>query len=299
MGDSTNLPLEGLRSLIDLAGEGACLIDPAGWRVVYANPQLLRLLDLPSDPPAALSIFELVPVLETPAIRAELAELAVGKRDEARIDCRTVSNEDVSNRSVSNRTGSPIAEIRVRRVETENGVWLAMVLTTSAVAAGTDDATRCEGNDPLTGLADRGFILDKLSKIIRGDRSEDQRCVVLFVDIDGFKQVNDSYGHLVGDRVLCEVARRLAACVRAADHVGRFGGDEFLILLERVGGRGEFEPVVRRIQAAFVRPISFAQGEVTLGVSVGAAQAGIDGGSAEELIDAADRAMYVAKRAPA
>ncbi|MEX2092928.1 MAG: GGDEF domain-containing protein, partial [Pirellulales bacterium] len=275
MRDATNLPLEGLRSLVDLAGEGACLVDPRDWRVVYANPQLLRRLASPGDPPAASSIFELAPDLETPAIRAQLAELAVGKRDEAHIDCRAPSN----------RTGSPLGEIRVRRVETDNGVWLAMILTTSA-AATTDETTRREGIDPLTGLADRGFILDKLSKIIHGDRLEDQRSAVLFIDVDGFKQVNDSYGHLVGDRVLCEVARRLAACVRAADHVGRFGGDEFLILLERVGGRSELEPVVRRIQAAFLRPISFAQGEVTLGVSVGAAQAGVDGGSAEELIDA-------------
>lgn len=289
MGDATKLPLEGLRSLVDLAGEGACLVDPRDWRVVYANPQLLRVLDSPGDPPATSSVFDLVRDLDTPAIRAQLTELAVGKRDEARIDCQTPSK----------CTGSPLAEIRVRRVETESGVWLAMILTTSAAAAATDEATRRDGIDPLTGLADRGFILDKLSKIIHGDRLEDQRSAVLFVDVDGFKQVNDSYGHLVGDRVLCEVARRLAACVRAADHVGRFGGDEFLILLERVGGRGEIEPVVRRIQAAFVRPISFAQGEVTLGVSVGAAQAGVDGGSAEELIDAADRAMYAAKRAPA
>ncbi len=173
MRDSTNLPLEGLRSLVDLAGEGACLVDTVGWRVVYANPQLLRLLDTSGDPPTASSIFELIPDLETPTIRTQLAELAVGKREEARIDCRTVSDRAVSNRNVLNRAGSPITEIRVRRVETDTGVWLAMILTASAAAAATDDAPRREGNDPLTGLADRGFILDKLSKIIHGDRSED------------------------------------------------------------------------------------------------------------------------------
>ena len=82
---------------------------------------------------------------------------------------------------------------------------------------------------------------------------------MLFIDVDGFKQVNDAYGHLVGDRVLGEVARRLAGCVRAGDYVARFGGDEFLVLLERIGGRGEIAPVVRRIQAAFARPISFSR----------------------------------------
>jgi diguanylate cyclase (GGDEF)-like protein len=122
---------------------------------------------------------------------------------------------------------------------------------------------------------------------------------VLFVDVDGFKQVNDLYGHLVGDRVLCEVANRLAGCVRAGDHVARFGGDEFVVLLQRVRGRDEIEPVVRRIDAAFQEPIPLPHGEVTLTVSVGAAEALAEGESAEQLINAADRAMYAAKRATA
>jgi diguanylate cyclase (GGDEF)-like protein len=288
MGDATNLPLESLRSLVDLGGEAACLVDAEGWRIVYANPQLLQLAGSSGEPPAASSIFDLVPELETPAIRVQLAELAVGEFDAAHIDCRAAAD----------CVSSPIVEIRVCRVATKGGALLAMVLATSP-AAGNRDARRREGIDPLTGLADRGMILDKLSKNIHGDRLADQRCAVLFIDVDGFKQVNDSYGHLVGDRVLCEVARRLAASVRAGDHVARFGGDEFLVLLEHVGGRGEIEPVVRRIQAAFRRPISLPRGEVTLSVSVGAARAGDDGGSVEALIDAADRAMYAAKRASA
>ena len=172
-----------------------------------------------------------------------------------------------------------------------------MVLETESAGA-ADESSRREGIDPLTGLADRGVILDKLSRIIHGDRLEDRRCAVLFVDVDGFKQVNDVYGHLVGDRVLCEVARRLGR-LRARDCVARFGGDEFLVLLERIGGRDEIDSVVRRVQTAFVRPIVLPQGEVTLGVSVGAARAGENGNSPEALIDAADRAMYAAKRATA
>jgi diguanylate cyclase (GGDEF)-like protein len=152
--------------------------------------------------------------------------------------------------------------------------------------------------DPLTGLYDRAYILEKLRELVGGDREEDGRCVVLFVDVDGFKQVNDSYGHLVGDRVLAEVARRLASTVRSRDHIARFGGDEFLVLLERVNDPSIIEPVVQRIQAAFERPISLPQGEVTLSVSVGAARAGEAAHTAEALIDAADRAMYAVKRAP-
>jgi diguanylate cyclase len=169
----------------------------------------------------------------------------------------------------------------------------------TASAGAADESSRREGIDPLTGLADRGVILDRLSRIIHGDRLEDRRCAVLFVDVDGFKQVNDVYGHLVGDRVLGEVARRLKGCLRARDCVARFGGDEFLVLLERIGSQGEIDSVVRRVQAAFARPIELTQGSVILGVSVGAARAGEDGNTPEALIDAADRAMYAAKRATA
>jgi diguanylate cyclase (GGDEF)-like protein len=281
-------PLEGLRALVDLGGDGAGLIDPDGWRVVYANRQFARFVGSSGEPPVGKTVFDLLPKLETPAVRQLLAELADGKLVEARID----------GHSVSERFAQPIGEIRLRRVDAASGALVAIVLG-MPVAADDRGSTRREGIDSLTGLADRGFILDKLKSIFLGDRREDQRRAVLFIDVDGFKQVNDVYGHLVGDQVLGEVARRIAACVRDEDCVARFGGDEFLVLLERIGDCDEFAPVVRRIQAAFARPISFPQGEVTLSVSVGAARAGHDGGSPETLIDAADRAMYAAKRATA
>jgi diguanylate cyclase (GGDEF)-like protein/PAS domain S-box-containing protein len=288
MGDSTNLPLEGLRSLVDLTGEAACLVDASTWRIEFVNSPLAQLTGIAVESIVGRTLFELAPELQDAAVRVQLIELAAGKRESARIDFRDLADHN----------GSPFVELRVRRVATQSGVWLAMVLETESAGA-ADESSRREGIDPLTGLADRGVILDKLSRIIHGDRLEDRRCAVLFIDVDGFKQVNDVYGHLVGDGVLGEVARRLKGCLRARDCVARFGGDEFLVLLERIGGRGEIDAVVRRVQAAFARPIVLPQGEVTLGVSVGAARAGEDGNTPEALIDAADRAMYAAKRTPA
>jgi diguanylate cyclase (GGDEF)-like protein len=286
MSDSTQLFRDSFRALVDQSGEGACLVDPDGWRVAYANPSLLRQVGVESGSVAEASLFAWLPDLQLPAAQEELARLVTGELAEA---------------TLLSRVGSTVAaaELRVRRVATADGMFLAFVVKIGHENKPGSFSTERHGVDPLTGLADRAFILEKLTKMIRGDRCGDQCCSVLFIDVDGFKQVNDAYGHLVGDRVLCEVARRLASCVRAVDHVARFGGDEFVMLLEHFGGRGEIDSVVRRILAAFERPIPLPQGEVTLSVSLGAARAGEDGHSAEALIDAADRAMYAAKRATA
>lgn len=288
MGDLSNLPLEGLRSLLDLTDDAASLVDARTWQIMYANSRLIRLTGASPAVLESTNLFELVPELNEADARLQLAELSAGKIDAAQIELRAaVGVED-----------SAFVLARVRRVPGVAGNWLAIVLETPSAGA-ADESLRREGIDPLTGLADRGVILDRLARIIHGDRLDDRRCAVLFIDVDGFKQVNDAHGHLVGDRVLGEVARRLKGCLRARDCVARFGGDEFLVLLERIGSRKEIDSVVRRVQAAFARPIALSQGEVMLGVSVGAARAGDDGDTPEALIDAADRAMYAAKRATA
>ncbi len=284
MGNPTNLSWEGLRALVDLTRDAACLIEAIGKRVVYANSQLLRLAGL-SDV-ASRSIFLLIPDLDTPIIRELFSELAAGKCAERRVEIGGEAN--IGSRRI---TG-----VRVRRVETDSGVLLAMVLETSTVASDCMEK-RSQAVDPLTGLADRTQLLEKLTFLVQGDRSSTPSYAVLFVDVDNFKQVNDRHGHLVGDGVLREVARRLAGSVRTGDLVARFGGDEFVVLLERVAGPSELLPVLGRIAAAFVEPIPVGQGAVTLSVSVGTALADNDGSSAEELIHRADRAMYATKKA--
>lgn len=286
MEDSTNLPPLALRSLVDLVSEAACLLAADDWRILYSNPAFVRRSLIGEDESGAGGFFAAFPELHTTAIRMQLAEVVSGKKSSTRFES-----------GVSTHLAGAIGGIRARRVETEAGVILAVVLEERSVAEREDVSSHAV--DPLTGLFDRAYILEKLRTLVGSDREGDGRSVVLFIDVDGFKQVNDSYGHLVGDRVLAEVARRLASSVRSRDHIARFGGDEFLVVLERVNDPGVIEPVVRRIQAAFERPIALAQGEVKLSVSVGAARAGEAGHSAEALIDAADRAMYAAKRTPA
>src|SRR5205823_6037589 len=149
-------------------------------------------------------------------------------------------------------------------------------------AAGSGNRT-----DPLTGLPDRTFLMDRLTALISRAGYTRLQLALLFIDVDDFKQVNDRFGHLIGDQVLREVAQRLGACVRSGDHVARFGGDEFVVL---VGGiRGNVRPVRDRIQAAFTRPFAIPDGELKLSVSIGVAEAGPTLATADELLRAADR----------
>jgi diguanylate cyclase (GGDEF)-like protein len=121
---------------------------------------------------------------------------------------------------------------------------------------------------------------------------------VLFIDLDGFKPVNDTYGHAAGDELLIAVGRRLQECAPASALVARLGGDEFAILLPKAGRDESAAPAAAaRILAGLQRPFGLSAGEVTINASIGVATGPDHGRRAEDLTDAADKAMYDAKRA--
>jgi diguanylate cyclase (GGDEF)-like protein len=163
----------------------------------------------------------------------------------------------------------------------------------------TDAACRDTRIDPLTALPDRAFLLSRLSTLLDGERVADREFAVLFIDLDNFKQINDRHGHLVGDYVLREVAARLQGCVRDGDHVTRYGGDEFVVLLERVSATAEIEPVLARARAALSEPFLVSHEPVVLSLSIGVAKSAPHLQSPEDVLNQADREMYAAKRSAA
>jgi len=157
----------------------------------------------------------------------------------------------------------------------------------------TEDMTHLARHDLLTNLPNRGLLLDRLEHALQLSRRRGSRIALLFCDLDGFKSVNDRFGHAAGDAVLIEVAQRLVASVRESDTVARLGGDEFAILLEDVRPN-QVDSTCERILEA-LRPGSIVAGhQVPLSVSIGVAP-GDTGDSAEHLLRNADIAMYEAK----
>lgn len=147
-------------------------------------------------------------------------------------------------------------------------------------------------HDGLTGIANRTLLGDRVDHAVAVARRENGHFAVLYLDLDGFKPVNDRFGHHAGDDVLREVARRLSACVRASDTVGRLGGDEFLIVARSVDCREQVAAIVEKVRTAVQVPYLVDGEAVVLSCSVGVALYPEDGQDGPALRRSADRSMY-------
>lgn len=152
-------------------------------------------------------------------------------------------------------------------------------------------------HDALTGLVNRSAFLEDVDAALSRARRKGTGLAVLFIDLDGFKQVNDQFGHDHGDVLLAQVARRMRAVVRAGDVVGRLGGDEFTVLLEDVTDPADVVAVADKLHEAIARPIDFDGERPNVGVSMGASLYPENGDRADELLARADLALYRVKAA--
>jgi diguanylate cyclase (GGDEF)-like protein/PAS domain S-box-containing protein len=150
-------------------------------------------------------------------------------------------------------------------------------------------------HDRLTSLPNRSLLYNRLERsIARGERYN-RKLAVLFLDLDGFKAVNDTLGHAAGDRLLIDVGDRLRSCVRESDTVARMGGDEFILILDEIVDVKHARTSVQRILEVIDRPYHLDGQEVNITASIGVSVFPIHGEDAETLITLADRAMYISK----
>jgi diguanylate cyclase (GGDEF)-like protein len=162
--------------------------------------------------------------------------------------------------------------------------------------ARTVEAMRDAYQDPLTGLPNRALFMDRLNHSLQVAARQGTQVTVLFIDLDRFKDVNDSLGHAAGDELLAWFSRRIRESVRGEDTAARLGGDEFAILLEHTVGDSAGRAVANRLSRALREPLRLADRELFVSASVGIAWSGDGAGTADELLRNADIAMYRAKR---
>jgi diguanylate cyclase (GGDEF)-like protein/PAS domain S-box-containing protein len=151
-------------------------------------------------------------------------------------------------------------------------------------------------HDPLTDLPNRTLVHDRLQTALARARREEQRLALLYIDLDGFKQVNDSFGHTLGDQLLQEVAQRIVRCVRQSDTVGRIGGDEFVVLLHDINLPQDATDVADLIRSSLDQPFDLDGKRLAISSSIGVATWPEHGDDGKQLIRHADEAMYAAKK---
>jgi diguanylate cyclase (GGDEF)-like protein/PAS domain S-box-containing protein len=265
--------------LIEASSDGVVLVAADAWRVVIANSKLSEWFGTTPEQLIGRALDTFFDETSKDLVLEKLQQLIAGK----------VSDDFESVRLAQTDGGSRQVTARFCRVGDASAALAGVVLRDAAVAV--DAASRFE---PLTGLPDRTFLHARLTELL-DRRPPGQDFAVLFVDINNFKEINDRHGHLVGDRVLREAAGHLRECLVSACCAVRYGGDEFVVLVESATPE-RVESLLVAIKAAMSRPIAVPGGEVSLSVSVGVAMGPAEFLTPEEVIAAADRAMYAAKR---
>jgi len=272
---------------------GMLLMDLDG-RILDSNPAIQKLLGRSHGELAGHRTSEFVHPEDRPARRASyLRMIAVGDSS-LRMQHRFVACDgeilwvDASASLVRGSDGHPSFVIAMIQDDTQRKKAEAALLSQAAL---NEHQAR---HDALTGLANRTLFRTRIDDAVKARRRTDARAVVLVMDLDGFKEINDSLGHAAGDDLLVELSRRLKAALRSSDTVARLGGDEFGVLLPDASVPDDVLRAVHRMQAA-IDPIALQGLSLSLEASIGIALYPDDGQDVEALLQCADAAMYHAK----
>jgi diguanylate cyclase (GGDEF)-like protein/PAS domain S-box-containing protein len=188
-----------------------------------------------------------------------------------------------------------ISSVRDDQLRTRFYVGMLQDITDRHAA---EEAIRYQAlHDTLTGLANRSLLMEQLEREVALGLRQGTSFALLYIDLDGFKPVNDQLGHAAGDALLFQVAERLRCCTRESDMVCRQGGDEFVILVPQAGTPSELDSLARKLQDQLSLPFTLKERTVQISASIGIARFPDHGRSADAVLKAADGAMYRAKGA--
>jgi diguanylate cyclase (GGDEF)-like protein/PAS domain S-box-containing protein len=272
--------------LVSEAPDAIVLLDPAGY-LLSVNPATERLTGLAADQLTDRHLVLALPLAphEVDRVRNEVAKMAAG-------DDREVLEFDLHRQD-----GVVNVEARSRTI-IDHGRVAGVQVTMRDVTARKQAERRLNqlaNFDPLTGLPNRSLLLERLNAALSDARRRDRLVAVMFIDLDRFKNINDSLGHDRGDELLREVARRLGESLRPGDTVARYGGDEFVLVLANMAHIDDASQIASKIIARLAQPVLVAGRELFITSSIGITVFPFDDLSSEALLRNADAAMYLAK----
>ena len=183
-------------------------------------------------------------------------------------------------------------EAALREIEALRKQGSLLIRQMAVLAQEVARARQFAHHDGLTGLPNRRLLLDRYKQAVAAAARQHRQVALLFLDLDGFKRVNDTYGHAAGDSVLHQVAARLRACIRASDTACRYGGDEFVILLPQYEGQDSAVAVAEKVCSRLAAPYAVGSTAISVTASIGMAIYPIDGHEYGDLMQMTDRAMY-------
>jgi diguanylate cyclase (GGDEF)-like protein len=277
-----------LRAILETMDQGLLMVDGQGI-LVHCNHQAQRLLDLPD------AIVEPRPTFAQ-VLTYQWETNQAGREDGTfEIFCQKRLVVDRPHTQEISRPDGRIIEVRSVPMDTGGFV---RTYTDITVRKGAEAKVEyLAHHDDLTRLVNRSAFRERLQEVLAMSRSSRRGAVILYIDLDRFKQVNDTRGHEVGDRVLAEAAQRMRSAVRAIDTVARLGGDEFAIVLPFMDESEAARHLAKRLVATLAEPYDIDDVPACIGASIGIAAFPQDGKDVDELVLRADKALYEAKRA--
>jgi len=283
------------RALIEHSSDAITVIDPTGTRL-YVSPSYERVYGYPAEQQVGGDAFARVHPDDRSALQQTMRALAAASGATVAAGFR-VQHADGSWRDISAVAQNRLDDPAVRGLIINSCDVTERLRAERALRESEEHYKHQALHDALTGLANRVLFVDRVEHALARAHRERSGVAVIFVDLDGFKQLNDSHGHLAGDRCLVAAAARLRGAVRLYDTAARLGGDEFAVLIEGTHpshAEGEAIGVARRITDALREPVDMDGVSCRLAASVGIAS---DDGSAapDDLLRRADGAMYAAK----
>jgi diguanylate cyclase (GGDEF)-like protein/PAS domain S-box-containing protein len=275
------------RAITEGAANVTLVMDRTG-KAIYASPSSFDILGFDPDKVLSLEFEELVHADDWAQLQRGFEDSINAPGKQMPVIRARIRDEKDQWRDMEGTYTSMLC------VPGVDGIVLSLRDLTQLKAA-QSELHRLAFYDPLTGLANRQLFRDRLSHVVRRCRRSGESAALMFLDLDGFKRINDTLGHDAGDELLCQVAKWLEGCVREEDSVARLGGDEFVVLLSRISGSTAAGKVAESILRRLCQRIRLNDHEVGITVSIGVTMIPHDSEDVGTLMKYADLAMYRAK----